>query len=158
MCSSDLNHAVSTSVATFDLVPRTLDEQRTWLEAHEGAYPCVVAQDGDEITGWAGVSAYRPRPAYATSVEDSIYVHPDHLGRGVGNLLLGDLVHRCDQHGFHAVFARIAGENPASVALHRNHGFELVVVEREVGRKFGRWLDVTVLQRRTPLRTSTRPT
>lgn len=152
------NHAVSTSVATFDLVPRTLDEQRTWLEAHEGAYPCVVAQDGDEITGWAGVSAYRPRPAYATSVEDSIYVHPDHLGRGVGNLLLGDLVHRCDQHGFHAVFARIAGENPASVALHRNHGFELVGVEREVGRKFGRWLDVTVLQRRTPLRTSTRPT
>ena len=82
-----------------------------------------------------------------TSVENSIYVHEGHQGTGVGSLLLAELVRLADAHGFHATFARIAGENPASIALHSKHGFKLVGVEREVGRKFGQWLDVTVMQR-----------
>ncbi len=147
------NAEVTTGVATFDLVPRTLEEQSEWLRARSGAHPCVVSEDDDgTITGWACLSAYRSRPAYATSVENSVYVHPDHQGRGVGNLLLCELVQLADEHGFHAVFARVAGSNPASVALHARHGFETIGVEREVGRKFGKWLDVTVMQRLTPHR------
>ena len=144
------NTEVMTSVVTFDLVPRTSEEQVAWLAARSGAHPCIVALDENDITGWACLSPYRPKAAYATSVENSIYVHRDHQGRGVGDVLLGELVRLADEHGFHSVFARIAGENPASVALHRKHGFEIIGVEREVGRKFGRWLDVTVMQRLTP--------
>ena len=144
------NTEVTSSVVTFDLVPRSLDEQLDWLRARSGAHPCIVADDDGVVTGWACLSPYRPKAAYATSVENSVYVHRNHQGRGVGDLLLGELVRLADEHGFHSVFARIAGDNPASVALHRKHGFEIIGVEREVGRKFGRWLDVTVLQRLTP--------
>ena len=142
------NHEVLSGVATFDLVPKTLDEQREWLRERSGALPCIVAlNDSRKVVGWACLSKYRDRPAYGTSVEDSIYVHPEHQGVGVGSVLLSELVHLADEHGFHATFARIAGENPASIALHSKHGVEMVGVEREVGRKFGQWLDVTVMQR-----------
>jgi phosphinothricin acetyltransferase len=93
------------------------------------------------------VSPYRTRPAYATTVEDSVYVRADCRGRGVGKVLLTDLVDLAQAHGFHAVMARIADHQDASMALHRACGFELVGVEREIGRKFGRWLDVVVMQR-----------
>ena len=142
------NHEVLSGVATFDLVPKSLEEQRDWLRERSGALPCIVAlTDQGEVTGWACLSKYRDRPAYGTSVENSIYVHEGHQGTGVGSLLLAELVRLADDHGFHATFARIAGENPASIALHSKHGFKLVGVEREVGRKFGQWLDVTVMQR-----------
>ncbi len=145
------NYEVVSGVATFDLVPKSLEEQRDWLRDRSGALPCIVAVADDEVVvGWACLSKYRDRPAYGTSVENSIYVHPDHQGKGVGGLLMGDLLALADEHGFHATFARIAGENPASVALHAKHGFQLVGVEREVGRKFNRWLDITVMQRLTP--------
>lgn len=152
------NHEVHTGVATFDMVPRSLVEQQDWLRSHAGAYPCIVAQEGTpddpgHLVGWASLSPYRARAAYSTSVEDSIYVHPDFQRQGVGDLLLGDLVDISDNLGFHSIFARISGEasdsssGAISIALHRKHGFELVGVEREVGRKFGRWLDATLMQR-----------
>ena len=152
------NREVNEGTATFDMVPRTAAEQAAWMRDHSGAYPCIVAVPettddttiGDTVLGWACLSPYRTRPAYSTSVEDSIYVHRDHQGRGVGGLLLGKLVALADEHGFHAIFARIADAGAASVALHVKHGFELIGVEREVGRKFGRWLDVTLMQRLRP--------
>jgi phosphinothricin acetyltransferase len=76
-----------------------------------------------------------------------VYVHRGHQGKGVGALLLGNLVEVATTHGFHAMFARIVGGHEASVALHRAFGFEVVGTEREVGRKFNRWLDVTIMQR-----------
>lgn len=151
------NREVTEGTATFDMVPRSSTEQAAWMREHSGAYPCLVAvpdaadaEPDGTVLGWACLSPYRTRPAYSTSVEDSIYVHRDHQGRGVGSLLLGDLVALADDHGFHAVFARIADAGAASVALHAKHGFDLVGVEREVGRKFGRWLDVTLMQRLRP--------
>ena len=80
-------------------------------------------------------------------MEDSVYIHERHQGEGIGNLLLTELLRLADEHGFHSTFARIAGNNPSSVALHAKHGFEIVGVEKEVGRKFGQWLDVTLMQR-----------
>jgi phosphinothricin acetyltransferase len=141
------NAEVTRSTVTFDMVPRTPAEQLEWLASHRGAHPAVVAVEGSEITGFGSLSPFRDRPAYATSVEDSVYVAASWRGRGVGRLLLAELVHLATDHGFHTVIARISGDNDVSVALHRSQGFALVGVEREVGRKFGRWIDVTVMQR-----------
>jgi L-amino acid N-acyltransferase YncA len=141
------NREVTGSMVTFDLVPRTLDDQRAWLAAHSGAHPAVVAVDGAVVLGFGSLSAYRDRPAYSTTVEDSVYVHHDARGRGVGRLLLAELVRLATVHGFHAVMARIVGGHEVSIALHKACGFELVGIEREVGRKFGKWLDVALMQR-----------
>ncbi|GAC1318548.1 MAG: GNAT family N-acetyltransferase [Acidimicrobiales bacterium] len=141
------NQEVTGSTVTFDLVPRTLDDQLAWIDEHSGAHPAIVASDGDgTVLGFASLSPYRSRPAYATTVEDSVYVHRDHRGRGVGKLLLGEIVSLAGTGGFHAVMARIVGTHDTSIALHRSCGFELVGVEREIGRKFGQWLDVALMQ------------
>ena len=142
------NPEVLTSTVTFDLVPRSLADQREWLRARSGAHAVVVAEDDDRhVLGFGSLSPYRDRPAYSTSVEDSVYVHRDHQGAGVGRALLGELVELSGAHGFHTVMARIVGGHDASIALHASLGFETVGTEREIGRKFGKWLDVVVMQR-----------
>ena len=141
------NVEVTESTVTFDLVPRSHDEQREWLAAHSGAHPAIVAADGDTVVGFGSLSLYKDRPAYSTTVEDSVYVHRDWRRKGVGRLILDELLKLATTHGFHAVIARIVGDHQASIALHEGCGFTLVGVEKEVGRKFGRWLDVACLQR-----------
>jgi phosphinothricin acetyltransferase len=142
------NVEVTESTATFDLVPRTLDEQVDWIAGHSGAHPAVVAtDDAGEVVGFGSLSPFKERPAYATTVEDSVYVRRDRRGHGLGRLLLEELLRLAREHGFHAVMARIVGGHEASIALHRECGFELLGTEREVGRKFGRWLDVVEMQR-----------
>jgi L-amino acid N-acyltransferase len=142
------NVEVLTSTVTFDLVPRSLDDQREWLRARSGAHAVVVAEAGSgQIVGFGSLSPYRDRPAYSTTVEDSVYVHRDHHGQGVGRAVLSELVELAAAHGFHTVMARIVGGHDASIGLHRSLGFEEVGTEREIGRKFGRWLDVVVMQR-----------
>lgn len=141
------NPEVLGSTVTFDLVARSLDEQRQWLEARSGAHAVLVADDGDEVVGFGSLSPYKDRPAYSTTVEDSVYVRRDRQGEGIGKLLLGELVAVATLHGFHSVMARIVGGHDASIRLHAVLGFEIVGTEREVGRKFGRWLDVVVMQR-----------
>jgi len=134
---------------TFDLVPRTLRDQQRWIEEHSGPYPAVVAVSAatGRVLGFGALSPYRPRPAYAPTVEDSVYVASDARGRGVGRLLLEELLRRATAGGFHSVIARIVGANEVSVRLHQACGFADVGVEREVGRKRGRWLDVVVMQK-----------
>jgi L-amino acid N-acyltransferase len=141
------NHYVSESTALFDMVPRSLDEQVQWIDEHSGGHPALVAQRAGEIVGFGSLSPFRARPAYATTVEDSVYLLEDQRGRGIGRRLLEELIRLAAAHGFHAVIARITGENEASIGLHAACGFELVGTEREVGRKFGRWLDVVEMQR-----------
>jgi L-amino acid N-acyltransferase YncA len=141
------NREVLESTVTFDMVPRTVEEQRDWIDEHRGAHPALVALDGDTIVGFGSLSPYRPRPAYRPTVEDSVYVHHDHRGRGYGRLLLEELIRRGVDHGFHTVVARIVGNHEASIALHARCGFEHAGTEREVGRKFNRWLDVVLMQR-----------
>jgi L-amino acid N-acyltransferase YncA len=141
------NLEVTTSTATFDLVPRSLEEQQGWLQARSGAHAVVVATEAEEVVGFASLSPWRDRPAYATTVEDSVYVHRDHHGQGVGKALLAELIDTGTRHGFHACMARIVGGHDASIALHRACGFEVAGTEKEVGRKFGRWLDVVLMER-----------
>jgi L-amino acid N-acyltransferase YncA len=142
------NAEVVGSTVTFDMVPRSPEDQLAWLAEHRGAHPAIVAvDDAGEVVGFASVSPYRSRPAYSTTVEDSVYVRSDQRGQGIGRLLLTDLMTVAGAHGFHAVMARIVGGHAASIAIHTSCGFQLVGVEREVGRKFGRWLDVALMQR-----------
>jgi len=142
------NREVADSTVTFDMVERTLEEQLAWVAAHQGAHATVVAVDEDGVVlGFGSLSPYRSRPAYAPTVEDSVYVHREHRGQGLGRRLLEDLVDRAREHGFHSVIARIVGGHAASIALHDRCGFEYAGTEREVGRKLSRWLDVVLMQR-----------
>ncbi len=142
------NVEVTSSTVTFDLVPRTAEEQQAWLVERSGAYAVLVAEDDDGVVaGFASLSPFRERPAYATTVEDSVYVDRSRRGEGVGRLLLEELLATATAHGFHTVIARVVGGHDASIALHRGLGFDTVGTEREIGRKMGRWLDVVVMQR-----------
>ena len=136
------------STATFDLRPRTPEEQGSWMAEHRGPHPAIVAvDDQDNVLGFGSLSPFRERPAYATTVENPVYVDAACRGGGVGRALLEELIVLAGQHGFHTIIARVGGGNEASIALHQACGFQMVGVEREVGRKFNRWLDVSVLQR-----------
>jgi len=142
------NREVESGTATFDITPRSLEDQLEWIAEHSGAHPAVVAvTDQGEVVGFGSLSPYRPRAAYSTSVEDSVYVAEEFQGQGIGRAVLEELLRLAEAHGFHAVLARIAGDNEASVALHVACGFELIGTEHEVGRKFGRWLDVVCMER-----------
>jgi len=151
------NPEVIETTVTFDLVPRTLEEQKAWILAHQVTHPCIVAvndeddlgeigANGDKILGFAVVSPYRERPAYFTTVENSVYVHRGARGRGVGQKLMEELVKTATESGFHSIIARIVGENSGSIRLHESVGFTLVGTEIEVGRKHGVWLDVVEYQ------------
>ncbi len=147
------NYEVQHTTATFDLVPRTLADQQQWLAERSGAFATIVAIDTEAalnqptVVGFGALSAYKERAAYRTSVENSVYVRRGRHGEGIGRLLLTELLATAARSGFHTVFARINAASEASVALHRACGYEPVGIEREVGRKFGRWHDVALMQR-----------
>lgn len=142
------NREVLGSTATFDLVPRSIDEQRSWLIERSGAHAVIVSIDDDSeaLTGFASLSPFRSRPAYSTTVESSVYVHHEFRQQGIARALMTELVSTAKSHGFHSMIARVADSQEASLALHMALGFTVLGVEREVGRKFGRWLDVSVMQ------------
>jgi len=140
------NLEVETSTATFDLVPRTLEQQVAWQQARSGAHVVVVVEEAGEVLGFGALSPYKDRPAYSMTVEDSVYVARHAQRRGVGRTILSELMEIARVHGFHSVIARIEASREPSRALHASLGFTLVGIEREVGRKFGRWLDVAVMQ------------
>jgi L-amino acid N-acyltransferase YncA len=147
------NLEVETSFVTFDIEQWSAADVEAWIARHQGAYPAVVAAvttegaAADTVVGFGSLSRFRSRPGYATTVEDSLYVERSSRRLGAGRAILEELLALAADHGFHSVIARIVGHNEASIALHRSCGFELVGVEREVGRKHGRWLDVVELQR-----------
>jgi L-amino acid N-acyltransferase YncA len=142
------NVEVAETTVTFDIVQRSLEDQHSWLAQHSGGHPAIVAVDGTGVVmGFGSLSPYKERAAYRPTVEDSLYVHRDHRGAGVGRVLLAELLRLAQSYGYHSVVARIVGGHDASISLHGAHGFELVGVEREVGRKLGRWLDVVIMQK-----------
>jgi len=141
------NKAVAESVATFVIRQRTAEEQFAWFEAHGEKHPVVVARADGEVVGWASLNVFIARCAYERTVEDSVYVKDGWRGRGVGRRLLSKLVELAGEAGHHSIVARIGDHGAASIALHRSLGFEIVGELREAGRKFDRWVDVTLMQR-----------
>ena len=140
------NHEVENETSTFDLVPRSAQDQLDWQNAREGAFGVFVAELGGELVGFGALSPYKERAAYRTTVEDSVYVRRDMGRRGIGRVILAHLLDTAADGGFHAVMARITTLSVGSIGLHEALGFREVGVEREVGRKFGKWLDVCLMQ------------
>ena len=141
------NDEVTSGTATFDLKPRSLQEQKDWLSERSGVHVVLIAESEREVIGFGSLSRYQTRPAYSTTVENSVYVRPSDQGKGVGLALLDALIKKAAEHGFHTIIARISAESQGSIATHKKAGFKEVGREIETGRKFGRWLDVVVMQR-----------
>jgi phosphinothricin acetyltransferase len=140
------NREVLVSTATYDTVPRTPAEHRKWFSLHDADHPVLVADSGGEVTGWASLSPWSDRAAYARSVEVSVYVAEEHRRKGAGRLLLQALIDAGRAHGYRALLARISADNEASIRLHAELGFAVVGMLREVGMKFGRVLDVSIME------------
>lgn len=138
---------VLTGTATFDTEPKSPAERAQWLASHGSPRtPAIVAElPGGVVAGWASLSPWSNRCAYARAAENSVYVHADHRGQGVGGALLDDLIARARRAGLGVILARIVEGNPASVALHESRGFQTIGVMRRVGEKFGRILDVRLM-------------
>ena len=145
------NFYVRTSTATFDLEEGSLEERRQWFDQHGERYPLLVAEAAGEVVGWCSASPFRLRPGYRHTVEDSVYIQDAWRGRGVGRLLLAALLREVERLGYHSVMALIGDSaNEASVRLHASLGLRHVGIEREVGYKFDRWLDVVLMQWSAP--------
>jgi 2-haloacid dehalogenase len=146
------NHYVMTSAATFDIASFTSKERRSWFDHYSGTgpYRLLVATRAGRLVGYATSSQFRAKPAYATSIEVTVYLHPDESGRGIGSLLYQQLFGELRTENLHRAYAAIAQPNPASVALHRRFGFVDVGKLREVGRKHGQWWDVLWMERPLP--------
>lgn len=141
------NEAIETTVATFDTEPKTLDERRKWFENHSPKHPVFVAELDGFVAGWASLSRWSDRIAYADTAEISLYVKEMFRGKGIGKKLLMSIIEEGKKVGLHTVIARIAHGNGASVHLHKLAGFEPIGVMREVGYKFGKRIDVHLMQK-----------
>ncbi|PHQ51166.1 GNAT family N-acetyltransferase [Streptomyces cinnamoneus] len=148
------NHYVRETAITFDVTPFTPEERRRWLLSYsqDGPYRLLVAREGGEgpegrVLGYATSSPFRAKAAYRTSVEVSVYCAPAARGRGVGTLLYEALFAALEGEDVHRAYAGVTEPNPASARLHRRFGFAPVGTFREVGRKFGRYWDVTHYER-----------
>lgn len=148
------NHYVRETPITFDTDVFTSGQRRPWLLSHpeDGPHRLMVATDTDSqvILGYATSSAFRAKPAYATSVEVTVYVAPDAGRRGIGTLLYEALFSALAGEDLHRAYAGIALPNEASVRLHERFGFRHVGTYREVGRKFGRYWDVAWYEKELP--------
>ena len=140
------NEAVLTTTATFDTAPVELDEQRIWFAEHNEKFPIFVATEEKKILGWASLSKWSGRCAYADTAEISIYVKDGFRGRGIGKHLMEKILSEGEKAGVHTVIARIADESEASIRLHESAGFTHIGTIKEVGKKFGRLLDVHLMQ------------
>ena len=138
------NQYVAEAHYTFDIEPTTMDARREWFTHYgtTGRYRLLVAVSEDRVIGYAGSHRYRFKAAYDTTVETSIYVAPDAVGRGAGARLYKDLFKALEGEDLRRANAGITLPNPASIALHERFGFKRVAVFTEQGRKFGRYWDV----------------
>jgi L-amino acid N-acyltransferase YncA len=152
------NDVIATSTAIYREAPATLEDRLAWWRAKlEPGYPTLVAEDGGIVIGFATFGDFRPWPGYRYTVEHSVHVHRDHRGRGVGTALMHPLIARAESLGKHVMIAGVDAGNGQSIAFHQRLGFEQVAHFRQVGFKFGRWLDLVFLQRTLGTHDSAKP-
>ncbi len=143
------NDVLATSTAIFSEVPYTLDERLQWFGSRrQQGYPVLVAVDGRGVLGFASFGDFRTWPGYRHTVEHSVHVRSDARGRGVGTALVEALLPRATALGKHVMVAGVDADNAGSIRLHERLGFRRAGTLHHVGCKFGRWLDLTFLERR----------
>ena len=142
------NEAVLNTTASYDYEPSTLEMRAAWFDEHvRTGYPVVVAEDeSGRVAGWGSLSQFRVRIGYRFTAEDSVYVAAGRRGQGIGTQLLAPLIESARAMGLRAVIAAVDADNAPSLRLHERHGFVKVGHFRQVGYKFGRWLDVVYLE------------
>jgi len=141
------NEAILNTVATFDNKPKTIDEQKNWFKNHGDKNPIIVAEQDGNIVGWAALSKWSDRCAYSGTAEISLYVSRDSQGSGVGKRMIKAIIQEGENSGLHAVIALITEGNEKSIHLHESMGFFHIGVMKEVGYKFGKLLDVYLMQK-----------
>ena len=140
------NDVIEHSTAMWTTKRLTQEDGKTWMEEHLARRSAYVAEIPGEVVGFASWSPWRPKDGYRHTVEDSLYLVAGHQGRGIGTELLRTLIAAAAESGAHVMMASIEATNAPSIALHARQGFELVGTAREVGRKFGRWLDLSMMR------------
>ena len=141
------NEAILTTTATFDTETKTAVERLEWFQSHDDRHPILVAVLDGKVIGWASLSKWSDRCAYSDTAETSFYVKSEHRGRGVGRQLKAAIIEAARHSRFHSLIARVAGGSRESLHLNEDFGFVHVGTLKEVGRKFGRLLDVHMLQK-----------
>ena len=140
------NDAVLHTTATFDTEPRSMDSQMEWFRKHKSNHPVLIAEKDGKIIGWASLSPWSDRCAYDTTVEVSVYLEPASRGKGIGAELLNAVTKEGGKSNNHTVLSRITSDNLASIRIHEKAGYKTVGIMKEVGFKFGKFLDVTMMQ------------
>lgn len=142
------NDAILNTTALYDYEPWTMDTMRVWFDTKiQHGFPVIgVVDDENRLLGFGSYGMFRVRPAYKYTIENSLYVHRDFRGQGLGKILLEEIIRKAREQDFHCIVAVIDAENATSIALHQKFGFNQVGVFKEVGFKFGRWLDAAFLQ------------
>ncbi|MBL0105643.1 MAG: N-acetyltransferase [Bacteroidetes bacterium] len=140
------NEAVQNTTATFDTTERTMEKQLEWFDKHKANHPVLVSEENGIITGWASLSPWSDRCAYETTVEVSVYIHHEHRGKGIGSQLLEVITQEGKKVKNHTIISRITSENKSSIHIHEKIGYKSIGTMREVGVKFGRLLDVHMMQ------------
>ncbi|MFP4106551.1 MAG: N-acetyltransferase family protein [Phycisphaerae bacterium] len=140
------NDCVLNSDATFDLQPKSVDQQKAWFDRIRPDLPVLVAEDGDTVVGWGCLYPWSDKEGAARTGGNSLYIHRDHRGRGVGKQMLTALLQAGREAGMHSLIARITDTNSVSLHLHEQAGFTNAGLLREVGWKFGRHLNVILMQ------------
>jgi len=142
------NDVVATSTAIYRDEPATLEDRRSWFAARKAErQPVLVATDRGAVVGFAAFGGFRPWPGYRFTVEHSVHVRADRRGQGVGAALMTPLIAHAAALGMHVMIAGIDADNAGSIRFHQRLGFTQVAHMREVGFKFGRWLDLVLMQR-----------
>ena len=141
------NDLIATTTSIYRDEPATIEERRSFFEARTKAgYPVIVAEDASGVIGYASFGDFRAWPGYRFTVEHSVYARQDRRGSGVGGALMRELIARARGMGKHVMIGGVDAENTASLRFHERLGFEKVAHFKQVGFKFGRWLDLTFLQ------------
>lgn len=142
------NEEIRTGVATFDLEEWSTERRAAWFAEHDpDETPVLVAEFDGTLVGFSYLSLFGGKPGYYHTRENTVFVDPAYQRRGIGQLLLDAIVEEARRVGAHTLIARIEASNEVSIEIHRRAGYELTGREREVGRKFDRWLDVVVMTR-----------
>jgi len=140
------NHYIRHSSCIMKERDEQMEERSIWLTENGDRYPLFVAVKGDEVVGWGGLSPHSERTAYRYTVHDAVYVRQDLRGQGIGSCLLDRLISAAKELGYRSVIAVVVSDHQASIDLHHRHGFRDAGCLRQVGYKFGKWIDVMNMQ------------